>query len=823
MGWGVDYKRRSPASHMSHVLCHSLFWPQNRGALPELSALAEKHEARIILLGGLARTRDLKSLAELREALEHVPLHVIPRDDDDRTVAELLNLPLLDNCEWNGVWCSADGRCPRDRVYSSRRVFAPADGVVTPADVPALVPTTYDEYKACRAALVIGAGGAQEYVPIEAGPRLLQWKPDEPPPAPRPGDLVCVWHPTPLRLARLRNWKRVGVRVRVVHRPPEPLLDFDTFLTEFVAHNDLQDVATELRRRVSDRLEPAPRVRLTRLTLENVGTVRSSSVDLTRTGLVRVESSNGSGKATVYRDALLFALTGVWRRFEGLDTLCSAEATEASVTLMGVARGDGWVLRHRVTSHEHALTARIGTLDITGLNPAQTLTAFHRACFGMEHGSAHDLFFWWSTRLVGDRPELPPVYDDASKRSTSQRHAVALRAVWHDTLAEYEEQRQSFDTTRRLVRRCVRQRDAIRELMDRTRASERQWRAHRRILTACMRYTLLRPPTPPVLRPPGDREALSAAVDEAMDELTALRARYFEAVRARREMAGTAPSVPVRLEDAEVRHARQERDARQAQASSLHTRVNAFIALQRAEARLSASLREQEVLERRRRAADASEAIMGIMAAMSRRIEACDAAKRRLEKYDQALARFQVSERRRRRRASHERLLEQLRTQASPVAGTRERLEASLAEQESCLERLRMREEEVRTRLARAERLRSVRQLSDAWRAATMTALDQRMGYLWTAAGWGDDVTFHAERLYRAGAPVVLSASLRDRCALVALLAHKELFPALPMMVLKDAVARQDASGVRGMQRLVERWCEGHPRRTCWWLARGTE
>jgi len=131
--------------------------------------------------------------------------------------------------------------------------------------------------------------------------------------------------------------------------------------------------------------------------------------------------------------------------------------------------------------------------------------------------------------------------------------------------------------------------------------------------------------------------------------------------------------------------------------------------------------------------------------------------------------------------------------------------------------------EELSQRMALVKDSLHVEKVRTRWIHEWMTRLDERATHLWHLAGWDDRVSFHGGKMYRDGVQQSCSRGEDIRCTCVFFLALRGNRLQVPCFTLKDVDVFLDEPGKRGLEKIIQHWCDENPRRTCWWISRDTE
>ena len=164
-----------------------------------------------------------------------------------------------------------------------------------------------------------------------------------------------------------------------------------------------------------------------------------------------------------------------------------------------------------------------------------------------------------------------------------------------------------------------------------------------------------------------------------------------------------------------------------------------------------------------------------------------------------------------------------LREDRCPAEMRAARLRRIIEKHEPQMNRLSMYCEELSQRVLVMNEAQKIADVRSRWVNTWFRQLDEQATFLWHHAGWDDSVSFHGGEMYREAVVQYPSLGQDQRSTIVYFMAFLECIPQMPCFVLKDVDVFLDPQGKAGLLKLVLRWCNQNPRRTCWWFTRDTD
>ena len=758
------------------------------------------------MLGGILHPKaSLKDASDLKQFLTQIQLtiHIVPHDDRDIQAATLLDCPCHVDVLVNDVWCGYERVEYAPRMYKSS---CADEFVYTRDQAPALMPLSAKEYRYSRFLLVTHPGGV-ERIPFTAGPRVHEWR-DQIPNDVQGGDLVRVWYPQPSQMILLRAYKKQGARLRVVStRTKTPT----TFWSVFHSVMDGSPGRIYLQKLLSRLIHDMPKISFSTLHVHAFGDFRDVMFDCSGDGIVRVSGTNGVGKSALFVHMWCWVLLGIWRGQRSPQTV--GEGTH--VTLRGIIGSRVFSMDRRVSSHEHVLRLTINGQDHTQDTPRDTSFYFHQHLLHWDL-SLTCLFNRWM-RLLVLQPTSAPIacpYVDILRAAESTIKNVTQRM------------RADVATNQALLKHSRRTMKILRKNLATSEHCVVLWEDWRRELLRCLERDNKSPcPKVPIL--PSDGKEEQERVDTYIDRLQQLRNEYFKVIRERRVLDVEAVVRHSGKDTDDLRkamlYAEQEQEARKRQDCSISTRVDMHMKVEMAKQAYQRAM-ERDVVRRSEARKTSAEHALHILsqeiAVVSKDLTVATAVldawkneQKRVEDIQYAVDR---------RRALEERI-HMLREDRCPAEMRAARLRRIIEKHEPQMNRLSMYCEELSQRVLVMDEAQKIADVRSRWVNTWFRQLDERATFLWHHAGWDDSVSFHGGEMHREAVVQYPSLGQDQRSTIVYFMAFLECIPQMPCFVLKDVDVFLDPQGKAGLLKLVLRWCNQNPRRTCWRFTRDTD
>lgn len=774
--------------------------------LRALQQISTQYDASIYILGGIAHKKaTLQDIYHLKCFLKQLELtlHVIPNDDRDIMNAALIDCPCYVDVHMEDTWMGYERVEYAPRMYKCQ---SNQDVVYSRDQTVALIPSTGKEYRYVRF-LLLTTPTSVERIPFSHGPRVFDWHSlhdslDDV----QGGDMVRVWYPTPHHMRRIRAMKRNGVRVRILSARSRKLPDF-----WHVFHDVMGNQSPHLYDMLRSLIKDDVKISFTSLHVYRFHHIRDWLIDLTGQGIVKVGGKNGSGKKSLFVHIWCWILLGIWRGKRAAHTI----GMDTHISLCGLIRNRCWMLERRVTSHTHEFRLTVDGEDHTQEDPMSTTMYFHKSFIHWDDPLS-TIYAKWIRLLV-----LQP-----SSQAIPCPHIDVLRAVEDRLTSTLRTMKQNLETNRTLLKHSRFTLRNMKENIEKCTSCLKIWETWRsQLIESLMKEQ--RSTSSEIVPLCSDGVEEKKRVDDLMDRVEDLRQLYFDSIRQRRALDNPTLMYHnhkiVKEMKKRVEHAEQEQEARKTQECSISMRVNMHIHVESARRAYDDALKHVLEMQREAQVTVANQRINDLSEEISVATEALKEAKEAFFEWEKAQARAERMQQSRERRDELRCRINMLKEDRCPVYRRLHQMKQLVALHEPQVYRLGMYCEELSQRMALVKDSLHVEKVRTRWIHEWMTRLDERATHLWHLAGWDDRVSFHGGKMYRDGVQQSCSRGEDIRCTCVFFLALRGNRLQVPCFTLKDVDVFLDEPGKRGLEKIIQHWCDENPRRTCWWISRDTE
>ena len=791
---------------MTHVLCHSLCWSSKhktrcKAMLLQLKQICETHNATLVLIGdvlhGVHRhgKASLQCLLELKEALNSIPIHVVPAHKHDRHICELLHIPYTADNYLDDVYCCFHTSINDINVYSAKHR----------GDIPALFPQTSKDYKRARFVL-LRTENERVKIPFSCGPKVHTWRGvQDDLSGVRGGDLVRLIYPTVAHMSRCRALQQRGVRIQTV----QPRVRHSTTFWDFYdSHMRLHPAREAVRSLIESVIIEPVRIRFSYLRVENLGT-HSIWLDTSGTGLEWVGGDNDTGKTTLMVHSWCWLLLGVWRGFEQPQSVGPDAFAECAGTIDGVP----FRLQRRVTMYEHVCRLSYNGHDDTQNTPQDTTLYFHRRLLKWR-GNSSEFYQKWMQHLVLQKEIILHTCP----------YQADLRKIFVSVQQQVQQLTRNIQASMRRVQAVSDLIVRMNTLLQQYKRMSHEWAARRRAIIAQMRKEAdMLQDTDELTLPENDPHPAFA---ESLKRIEDLRNQYFKIVRRRRLLSVSVPTpsgYEIDLLRTQLEHAQQEHEARRHQNCDLEERVHARLIVDQCRTSLHTAIEEAKADAHRKFHQETYRELVRISDEIGQASSDVDEIQERVKIYDSRMHAYTKYRKDSERLIILRERMEMMQEDDNSSGERVKRLEKIIERKKEELRCMEMYQHELEQRRLHLQSCLEIDTIRSKWIEAWYANLDARANALWHVARWDDQCSLHNGNLFKNGFITSCSNGMEARRSICYFMALKDLTHIIPYMVINHIHSYLDLDGRVGLERLVHRWCSRDAIRTCWWLTRVRE